>query len=162
MSNCNLNWYSITSLFLLNFTTHYLLMKRNFTLQMIYSQLIYKKNSVHSRTNKTNGWVHTLVWHDDFLYKCSCVCASTFTVASYILILNSKRKLVTETPLKQEMRIDSFLFHIFQHLTLEMNQNKNKNIHNEFVFIEHITYPFVKFYFRMLILEIKWFIKWYV
>ena len=114
-----------------------------------------QKNSVHSRTNKTNGWVHTLVWHDDFLYKCSCVCASTFTVASYILILNSKRKLVTERPLKQEMRIDSFLFHIFQHLTLEMNQNKNKNIHNEFVFIEHIT-------FRMLILEIKWFIKWYV
>ena len=89
----------------------------------------------------------------------SCVCASTFTVASYILILNSKRKLVTEMPLKQKMRIHSCLFHIFQHLTLKMNQNIKISIMNLFVSNTSVLHstkiPFDKFYFRMLILGIK-------
>ena len=130
------NCYSITPLFLLNFTTHYLLIQWNFTLQMIYSQLIYKKTPFIQE--QTRQMVEFTLLCDMTTFctshsKCSCVCASTFTVASYILILNSKRKLVTEMPLKQKMRIHSCLFHIFQHLTLKMNQNIKISIMNLFV-----------------------------
>ena len=99
------------------------------------------RNSVSSRTNKTNGRVHTLVWHDDFVYVYSLYkvkhwfrYASTFTVASYVLILNLKRKLVTEMPFKKKMR-KLMLFRICLHLTLKRDWSKKIIFWFDFILI---------------------------